>query len=170
MRGPDVARVARSPPAAAVWSCVRTRGMPAVAAGVAHGTPSTMIAARKLIDREAAHTFEHGLNSLQLPDGRRRRNCIVRRSVGGAGRINRRAGAALAKADVRGRHHARRQCAISGRSRRLGERASRDPSGSSRLYERIRAASRRKADLTVTGPCLLSETAHSQPRAYASAA
>ena len=51
MRGADVARVARSPPAAAVGrASVRTI---CAAAESCAGTPSTMIAAGMLIDHEA---------------------------------------------------------------------------------------------------------------------
>ena len=52
MRGADVARVARSPPAAAVGRA-SVRAICA-AAGSCAGTPSTMIAAGKLIDHEAS--------------------------------------------------------------------------------------------------------------------
>ena len=50
MRGADVARVARSPPAAAVGRA-SVRAICAAAASRA-GTPSTMIAAGKLIEHE----------------------------------------------------------------------------------------------------------------------
>ena len=57
VRGADVARVARSPPAAAVGRA-SVRAICA-AAGSCAGTPSTMIAARKLIERRC-----HGVGSL----------------------------------------------------------------------------------------------------------
>jgi hypothetical protein len=57
MRGPDVARVARSPPAAAV-GCELVRAVCA-AAGSCAGTPSTMIAAGKLIKHQPSPVRAH---------------------------------------------------------------------------------------------------------------
>ena len=87
MRGAGVARVARSHATAAVGrASVRTI---CAAAGSCAGTPSTMITAGKLI--------EHGTSPEPSIKPATTRISVVRRSVGGAGRINRRAGPALAR-------------------------------------------------------------------------
>ena len=67
MRAPTLPRVARSPPAVAVGRA-SVRALYA-AAGRCHGTPSTMIAAGKLIDHEANRkAARQGLRSWRRPD------------------------------------------------------------------------------------------------------
>ena len=82
----------------------------ATAAAGCAGTPSTMIAAGKLIDREAAHSLRTWTEFLAISlRAGAPRIAIVRRSVGGDGQTQ---SAYLpsvgGKADVRGRHYRRR--------------------------------------------------------------
>jgi hypothetical protein len=66
MRGADVARVTQSHPTAAVGRA-SVRAICATAASRA-GTPSTMIAARKLIDREPIQSLRTSPEILMTPD------------------------------------------------------------------------------------------------------
>ena len=116
MRGADVARVARSPPATAVGRA-SVRAICATAGSWA-GTPSMMIAAGK--DHRTRGQSQAARQGLEKPrdsliNQATPRIAIVRRSVGGAGQTQSACLRSVGeKADVRGRQHGRRLGAKSG--------------------------------------------------------
>jgi hypothetical protein len=111
MRSADVARVARSHPTAAVGRA-SVRAICATA-GCRAGTPSAMIAARKLIDREPIQSLRTSPEILMTPDKQAApRISIARRQAGAHNRVGgvRTRGGAAARSS-RQRRSARREAA-----------------------------------------------------------